>query len=66
MVFFPLTAILYGSVAASFAIEQSGLPLISKRASDGSEAWGPKQETGWERLARFRQTVETKKAGLST
>lgn len=55
-------AILYGSVAASFAIEQSGLPLISHRASDGAEVWGPQQETGWERLVRFRRTVEANEA----
>ncbi|KAL7414592.1 Ribokinase-like protein [Mrakia frigida] len=49
--------ILYGSVAASFAIEQSGLPKMRIRESDGEEAWCDVQETGRERLERFRAKV---------
>ncbi|KAL6719874.1 hypothetical protein ACLMJK_001795 [Lecanora helva] len=38
------TAALYGSVAASFAIEQVGMPVLSSRSADGKELWNGEGE----------------------
>lgn len=56
MPFKTLPGILYGSVAASFAIEQSGLPKLTTSA--GREVWNG-AETGLERLARFVKHVDS-------
>ena len=54
----PAKAILYGSVAASFAIEQAGLPsLASADDSAGKELWNS-SESGLARLARYERAVE--------
>lgn len=47
------TAVLYGSVAASFAIEQSGLPRLSSVGGE-EEIWN-ESEPGSARLSRFRR-----------
>ena len=54
-------AAIYGSVAASFAIEQIGMPKLT-RTSDGQELWNG--ESVAERLEEFSQRVRTDK--LST
>ncbi len=50
-----IVAVIWGTIAASFVIEQNGLPMLSTLTS-GIELWN--EEDPWDRIRMFRERLQ--------